>query len=244
MRSSRKTQIRTIILTLIVSSLAILTYSYLTGLEQEYREGDARTYAYFVLREVPEGTSLMEVFNSGFVERREVLKRSIGPGTFESSSQGTEQNLFAGRDIPVGQILLLEDFVTSQVTTSGLLIPEGEVVVSVRLQDVERISPFLRPGNQVAIFATSNLAQPSKTATKAIVPRAQVLGIGDSRFVGDQGYIPVGDQTILTLAVEARYAGLLIQASKTVALHFALIPRDVTITSDVVKQSDIVKVGQ
>lgn len=239
MRLEYKNRIRTTVLLVLVASLAILTYSYLTGLEKQYREGDQRTFAFFVIREVPEGTSLRDVFNSGFVQRREVLASSLGPGTFESSTQGSEQNLFASRDIPIGQILLLEDFITSQVTTSGLLIPDGNVVVSIRLQDVERISPFLRPGNQVAVYATTGSSQNAKTVTRAIVPKAQILGIGDSRFAGDQGYVPLGDPTILTLAVEAKYAGILIQASKTLSLHFALTPRNTLIASDTVTQAEI-----
>lgn len=243
MLQTTQSKIRVLLTSLLATALAITLYIYIVGLEQEYKQGDVRGYAFFAVREIPKGTSIVDVFNSGFVERREVLKTSIGTGAFESTSQGTEQSLFSKRDIPIGQIILINDFITSQVTTSGLLIPSGNVVVSIRLQDVERISPFLRPGNDVAVFATSNLSEISKTATKAIVPRAQVLGIGDSRTNADQGYIPVGDQTILTLAVESQYAAVLIQASKTMALHFALTPRETVISSDIVRQSDIVRVS-
>lgn len=227
---------------LLSASVAVLIFAYTGSLDAKYKQESATTFAYFVTREIPEGTSLSDVFNSGYVQRNQVLQSSLPQNAFSDASQGSQQTLFAQRKILVGQILLQNDFATAQATTSGLLIPDGSVVVSIRLQDVERISPFLRPGNDVAIFATSQSAKPENTLTKVIVPRAKILGIGDSRLTADQGFVPSGDPSILTVAVGAEYAGILIQATKTLALQLALLPLNTEVPLGTITQDQVVRI--
>lgn len=217
-------------------ALGVLFYS--QNLAQKYQDDSARSSAYFVLREIPEGTSLTDVFTLGFVEKREVLKETLPSSAISSPSSGTEMS-YANKDISVGQLLLVNDFGSLQVSTSGLLIPPGNVAISIRLGDVERVSPFLRPGNEVAVFATGSSAKGSGTVTKSIISRTQIIGIGDARFLGGQEYVPTGDVSIITLAVSAKDAGRFIQASKTFTLHLALLNRDSVVPSSLINVEDI-----
>lgn len=217
-------------------ALGVLLYS--QNLAQKYQDDSARSSAYFVVREIPEGTSLTDVFSLGFVEKREVLKKTLPPSAIIVPSSGAE-NSYSQKDISVGQLLLVNDFGSLQVSTSGLLIPEGSVAISIRLGDVERVSPFLRPGNEVAVFATGPAVKGSGTVTKSIISRTQIIGIGDARFLGGQEYIPTGDVSIITLAITAEDAGKFIQASKTLTLHLALLNRDSVVPSKLIKVEDI-----
>jgi len=218
----------------IAVALGVLVYS--QNLSQKYQDNSARGSAYFVVREIPEGTSLGDVFSLAFVEKREVLTSTLPTSAITSS--GTE-NLYAQKDISVGQILLVNDFGSLQVSTSGLLIPEGSVALSIRLGDVERVSPFLRPGNEVAIFVTGPAVKGSGSVTKPIISRTQVIGIGDARFLGGQEYVPTGDVSIITLAVSAEDVGKLIQASKTLTLHLALLTRDSDVSAKLIRVEDL-----
>jgi len=220
----------------IAVALGVLIYS--QNLSQKYQDNSARGSAYFVVREIPEGTSLGDVFALAFVEKREVLTATLPASAITSSSSGTE-NLYSQKDISVGQILLVNDFGSLQVSTSGLLIPEGSAALSIRLGDVERVSPFLRPGNEVAIFATGPAVKGSGSVTKPIIPRTQVIGIGDARFLGGQEYVPTGDVSIITLAVAAEDVGKLIQASKTLTLHLALLTRDSDVSAKLIRVEDL-----
>jgi Flp pilus assembly protein CpaB len=244
MLKESKVRLQMVIGVILASSVALLIFSYTSSLDSKYKQETVTTFAYFVTREIPEGTSLVEVFNSGYVNRQKVLQASLPASAFQEAAQGSQQLLFAQRKLTVGQILLQDDFTTVQATTSGLIIPEGNVVVSIRLQDVERISPFLRPGNDVAIFGTSDTTKVDYTTTRAIVPRAKILGIGDSRVTSDQGYVPIGDPSILTVAVEAEYAAVLIQASKTIALQIALLPLNTEVPSGIIKQEQVLRTSK
>lgn len=244
MLKEAKVRIQMIVGVLLASSVALLIFSYTNSLDAKYKQETVTTFAYFVQREIPEGTSLADVFNSGYVNRQKVLQASLPASAFQEAAQGSQQLLFAQRKLTVGQILLQEDFTTVQATTSGLIIPEGDVVVSIRLQDVERISPFLRPGNDVAIYGTSDVTKVDLTTTRAIVPRAKVLGIGDSRVTNDQGYVPIGDPSILTIALKAEYAAILIQASKTIALQVALLPLNTEVPTGTIKQEQVLRTSK
>lgn len=217
-------------------AIGVLIYS--QNLDKKYQDDTARSNAYFVIREIPEGTSLADVFSLGFVERREVLKETLSSAAITTPPSGSE-NSYSQKDISLGQLLLINDFGSLQISTSGLLIPSGKVAISVRLGDVERVAPFLRPGNEVSIFATGPAVKGSGTVTKSIISRTQIIGIGEARFTGGQEYIPTGDVSIITFAINSSEAGKFILASKTLTLHLALLDRDSVVPSDLIRVEDI-----
>lgn len=223
---------------LLATAVGLGVFSYSQNLAKTYEDDSVRAEAYFVTREIPEGTPLSNVLSQGFVEKKEVLKESL-PTTAISGEVGGEVNSFSLKDISAGQILLNSDFGPLQVSTSGLLIPDGKVAISIRLGDVERVSPFLRPGNEVAIFVTGVSKKGKVTITKTIIPRAQIVGIGDSRFTGGQEYIASGDPSILTIAVSAADAGVLIQVSKTLPINLVLLNRDTIIPEIIIRADSI-----
>jgi len=217
-------------------AIAVLVYT--QNLDKKYQDESARSKAYFVVREIPEGTSLADVFSLGFVERRQVLQETLSSAAITDPPSGSESS-FSQKDISVGQLLLINDFGSLQISTSGLLIPAGKVAISVRLGDVERVAPFLRPGNEVSIFATGPAIKGSGTVTKSIISRAQIIGIGEARFTGGQEYIPTGDVSIITFAINTSEAGKFILASKTLTLHLALLDRDSVVPLDLIRAEDI-----
>lgn len=220
--------------------VGVSIFVFLQSQSQRYENNEQKSIAYFVIREIPEGTALSDVFSLGFVESREVLTKSKPAQAVSDANDPINPSVFSQKNISSGQILLSNDFGTTQVSTSGLSLPEGSVAISVRLGDVERISPFLRPGNEVAIFATGQRSNGSGTITTTLIPRVQILGIGDARFISGQGYVPSGDPSIVTFAVRDDEAGKLIQASKTFSLYLALLDRNSTIPLALVTTGDIV----
>jgi Flp pilus assembly protein CpaB len=237
-KGNTKVRTQSFIAVLLAAAVGLGVFSYSQNLAQTYEDGSVRTEAYFVTREIPEGTPLSDVLSLGFVEKKEVLKDSL-PTSAISGEVANDANSFSLKDISAGQILLSSDFGPLQVSTSGLLIPDGKVAISIRLGDVERVSPFLRPGNEVAIFVTGVSKKGNVTITKTIIPKAQIIGIGDSRFIGGQEYIPSGDPSILTIAVSAADAGALIQASKTLSINLALLNRDTIIPEIIIRAESI-----
>lgn len=240
MRINIRSRVQAIAGVILSTITALIFFNYTSGLKNEYAIQSDTSNAYFVVREIPEGTKLEDVITLGFVESREVLTKSLPVEVVSTTIQASLGTLFSNRDIPEGQILLQTDFGPIQVSSSGLLIPGGNIVVSIRLQDIERISPFLRPGNDVAIFATgSTNSQSGATATGAIVPIARVVGIGDTRYIGGQEFLATGDSSIVTLAIDPTYAAVLIQASRSHTLQLALLSKDALIPNGFVTQKQI-----
>lgn len=238
LNSKIKTRLQLLTGTLLACAVGLGVFIYAQGLADTYRDESVRDEAYFVTREIPEGTKLSDVFSLGFVERKEVLQNSLPPNAVTDLVSGSE-DLFSQKDLSVGQILLISDFGTIQISTSGLLIPDGYVAISIRIGDVERVSPFLRPGNEVAIFSTGSSSKGGATITRSLIPKAQIIGIGDSRFTGGQEYIPSGDPSILTITLNPADAGILIQAAKTLSIQLALLGRDTFVPNITIRAQDI-----
>lgn len=236
--SQTKNRVWTTVGLILAMGVGLGVFSYSQNLAETYKDEAARAEAYFVTQVIPEGTALSEVFSIGFVEKREVLKDSLPP-TAITGPVPSGENSYSQKDISAGQILLISDFGSRQVSTSGLLIPDGSVAISIRLGDVERASPFLRPGNEVAVFVTGTSKKSSSTLTKVLIPRAQIIGIGDSRFTGGQEYIQSGDSGILTLAVSTTEAASLIQATKAYSIYLAIINKDTLIPNTTIRAEDI-----
>lgn len=225
---------------IIALAAGVSIYIFLQDQSTKYQIDSETSNALFVIREIPQGTSLGDVLALGFVESREVLKRSLPPQVIADAASVGDPTLFSQKDISSGQLLLISDFGAAQISTSGLSIPEGSVAISIRLGDVDRLAPFLRPGNEVAVFVSGSRPRGGGTFTKAIISKAQILGIGDARFISGQGYVPAGDTSIITLAVSVQDAGKLIQASKTFSLYLALTAQGPSVSTELVTVEDIV----
>lgn len=175
---------------------------------------------------------------------KELPKSAIPDGAL-STLTGLDKKVTATALVP-GQVLVDGMFVdgTTGEAAPPLSIPDGQMAVSIALEDPMHVSSFVVPGTDVAVFDTFNAfegnAAGSKTpsgdgisdnfkydrATRLLLKRARVLAIGTSKL-GDKpsGTASSGqnNQLSVTLSVSQQDAERLILAAQTGHLYLALL---------------------
>lgn len=141
--------------------------------------------------------------------------------------------------IQPGEQLIAAKFGASADAAAPLPIPEGQMAVSVNLTDAARVSGFLNPGAQVAVFLNGTSRQDGQPFTRLLLPRVTVLGVGSTAPVATTTTDDSGGQaleqlprTLLTVAVDQEQAQKVLFASATGELAFALLDGDSEVTSD------------
>lgn len=202
--------------------------------------GQEATTVYVTARTVPAGTTLGEAVGSGLLEKAVFAARTVPAGAL-TTVDGPDESLVATSQIAPGEIVLERRFGAQVAGTAALVVPEGQMAVTVQLSDRGRVGPFLRPGSLVALYDTYAVRDagagdlsPRGTglgddvnATRVVLPEATVLAVGDLTL-GDGEQDPLTEDsdvptTLVTLAVEAGDAARLVHAAQTGQLYAALL---------------------
>ncbi|WP_210438140.1 Flp pilus assembly protein CpaB [Nocardioides xinjiangensis] len=182
------------------------------------------------------GESVADAQDAGKIEKAEVRRVDLVDGSLSSTTSVAD-------DVAVGTIYPGEQLLAKKFGTLGdtqtLVIPDDKMAVSVELTDFERVAGFVNPGNEVAIFATSQevtqlLPDGNERLlgdyTRVLLPRVPVLGVGTTSVTSRTTKTEEGSQvveevpkTILTIAVSQEEAEKLIQADRNVDITFALL---------------------
>ena len=120
-----------------------------------------------------------------------------------------------------------------------LTIPDGKMAISVQLTDPARVAGFVSPGAEVAVFVSAEPeAQDLQTGattklpefTRLLLPRVQVIGVGDTTVISTTTTDEEGAQTteqiprtLLTLAVDQDEAERVLYGAKNGELAFGLL---------------------
>jgi pilus assembly protein CpaB len=106
------------------------------------------------------------------------------------------------------------------------------MAISINLTDPARVAGFVNPGAEVAIFSSSDPGAMGNndTATRLLLPRVKVIGVGTTTVVSttttDQSGAQTVEQlprTLMTLAVDQADAERIIFASRNSEVSFALL---------------------
>jgi pilus assembly protein CpaB len=129
-----------------------------------------------------------------------------------------------------GEQLIAAKFGSASDAAAALPIPAGKMAVSVNLTDAARVSGFLNPGAEVAVFLNGTDQATGQPFTRLLLPRVTVLGVGSAAPAAattaeDQGpdepeQLP---RTLLTVAVDQENAQKVLYASANGELAFALL---------------------
>jgi pilus assembly protein CpaB len=129
-----------------------------------------------------------------------------------------------------------EQIITSKFGSAGdqkvLTIPDGKMAISINLTDPARVAGFVNPGAEVAIFTSADAGAMGNndSATRLLLPRVQVIGVGTTTVVSTTTTDQTGAQTteqlprtLLTLAVDQADAEKIIFAARNSEVSFALL---------------------
>lgn len=213
---------------LVIAMLSVLTgiaiFSYTSGIESRLQASQVTKTVFITLRAISVGTPLGEAVNQGILEQRNFPVDSIPTGAIEKID-ANNSNLVALQTLQPGQLLLNANFGNSVANTGALTIPDGQLAVTVSLSDPAKVANFLQPGSEISIFVTGQ--SNNSKFTQVLIPRAQVLAIGNEVVPAAPGASFTAASPLITVAVTPTQAKRLIHASQTLSLYFGLLTASV-----------------
>jgi pilus assembly protein CpaB len=147
-----------------------------------------------------------------------IASAAVAPGALSSIAPIADEITLA--PIYPGEQILAAKFGKAG-DSSALSIPDSQTMaVSVSLGDTQRVDGYVVPGSAVAVYLTAN------NQTKLLIPRVEVIAIGDRTLVPSSGQNTTTTSNVVTFAVTAQQAQQLIFAQSTGALYLALLTKD------------------
>lgn len=207
-------------ITLLTVSVVLLLRYLSTADERALKNFDSAA-VFVAVSDIPRGTSLLDAQASDLIEVKSYPVSSL-PASSIQKIDSSNQSLVALSDLYPGQILTVELFGVRPITQIGLDIPIGHVALTLELSYAAHVASFIKPGVNVAVFATT-LAENNRDAeSKLLFDSLQILAIGNQ--VGDTAPESTDEtSTFLTLAVEFNEVDKLLRANEISKLHLALL---------------------
>jgi len=240
---------RTIVATIVavvlalVGGVAVLLYA--AGADARAVAGREPVEVLVAAKRVPAGTTGKAMLEDGYLERVVMPAGSVPADAVSAIDAGLEA-LVVTSELQARQLVLRGAFGEAAVSTGGLALPDGKVAVTVQIGDAERVAGHVEAGAEVAVFDTFTVAEgkgrvPSgdglatdhnfTQATRLLLPRVQVLAIGERVAVEDDAKKKdestsdsktQSQKVLVTLAVSQAEAEKLVLAATTGSLYFAL----------------------
>ena len=176
---------------------------------------------------IPAGTTLAQVRDQQMVSTVTKKMGEVPSDALTAISPDIEQRM-AVAQIVEGAVLAASNFSDALINSGPLGVPSGMVALSVMMGDeASRIGNFLRPGAEVTIYSTAEVAAgpnnnpPGGKETRILFPRVRVLAVGaaTTRDAAEQ----LGGSSLITVVVTPKQGQKLIQALQTTSLYMALL---------------------
>jgi len=189
------------------------------------------------------GTTGDSIRKRNLVKVTRMPAASVPEGDTLSSIPTDLDKLIVTSNVQPGQLLLRSMFSEATQTSSGLAIPEGRVAVSFEATMAEQVAGYVRPGAQVALFASYTATGPGDRkiiggdgvkGTAVLLPKIEVIAVGafgsgettitpqnrESTENRDGGSKPT---TLVTVAATTVEAAKIITAANAQAIYLALL---------------------
>lgn len=207
---------------------------YVQGLDAQAADGQEYVEVLTAADVIAPGESVKDALAADKLQTRRVVRDDLS-GDALGSTEAIKDLVALGTIYP-GQQLVAQQF-GEPGGQEVLGIPDKRMAISVELTDPERVAGFVSPGSWVAIFVSADpelyLSDGStrklEPMTRVLLPKVQVLGVGDTtvvpRTTKDDDGTETTEQvprTILTVAVTQKEAERVIYGSRNGDLTFAL----------------------
>jgi len=189
------------------------------------------------LQEIPAGTSLADAINQGLASQTSVAKQSKPVGSIDRVTADNGA-LVALTTVPAGQYLLDGNFGVAVTQVGPLMVPDGQIAVTVALRDPPHVASFVVPGSDIVVFDTATIKDAlgnESASTRIILDRIRVLAINaataterESTSTQTQG--STSEDELVTVAVTQRQAEVLVHAAQTGQLYFGLLNHETSIS--------------
>lgn len=221
-----------------------LVFLYARSADQRADEKFEAVPTLVAVKQIDQGERVADAQAAGKFELGMVSKAQRLPGALEDLTSLDGQ--IAQTSIYPGEQIIGSKFAATAASGSSLAIPKGKMAISVNLTDTARVSGFVKPGDQVAIFVTGEVGQTG--GTRLLLPEVDVIAVGTTPSLvqgGDDNKHASTEnlpRTLLTVGVDQDQAERILFASSKGELAFALLNKDSTVgPSEGVNQSNLFK---
>jgi len=166
--------------------IALLSWFYLTSLEEKYRQATKLVPVLTAKGYIPQGT----VIKPAMVQVSKVPQEYLQPSVLSSVRDLVNEE---GKSIYVTVLPVLEDEQINSIKLVSLgkemglatVIPEGKIAFSVIVDEANNLGGLLHPGNKVNILGSFDYEEKDKTcsATVMLLQNVPVLSVG-KKIVG------------------------------------------------------------
>jgi pilus assembly protein CpaB len=218
-----------IVAALIAALGTSLVFLYVRGVDARAAQAYDAVEVLQAVELINPGETLAEAQAAGKIQMGTVAQAQVLSGATTSIADMSEQ-------VALTTVYPGEQIITSKFGSAGdqevLTIPEGQMAISINLTDPARVAGFVNPGAEVAIFASADAGAMgnSSAATRLLLPRVQVIGVGTTTVVSTTTTDETGEQTteqlprtLMTLAVDQADAEKVIFAARNSEVSFALL---------------------
>ena len=162
---------------LLIAALgSIMVYLYAQSADARAREGLELRRVLVATQDIAARVTLEEASTNGWLQQREFNAEAVIEEAVSSVDQiGGDVALV---DIYAGEQILPEKFGSVEEATGAVPLTEGNLAITVPLNDPQRVANFVTPGSSVAIFLTGQ--KDGEEGTSLLLPEVTVTGVGDS----------------------------------------------------------------
>jgi pilus assembly protein CpaB len=151
---------------------AVATWSYLKGADKRAYADAAVVRVFRVAKPIPKGTPGNQALDQTLITADSIPQR------FRPATALTQPNAIRGKralnDLPVGQIVVDGQFVEPNLASNTFAerLPDGQVAISVQVDQVRGVAELIQPGDKVDIFTLA------ADGERALLQNVDVIAVG------------------------------------------------------------------
>lgn len=207
-----------------------MVFLYVKGADDRAMELQEPVKVLKAVAQIEPGETLSDASAAGKIQLLEVPLEQRLEGAMTSIGD-------SGQLVALTRIFPNEQITASKFGSPGeqdtLIMPPGKFAVSVNLSDTGRVSGFVSPGSEVALFLTGPTGSNGEEGTRVLIPKVQVVAVGQTTMTTSTTTTSEGAQTteslpltLFTLAVDQSEAEKIMYAASHGELSFGLLNDD------------------
>jgi pilus assembly protein CpaB len=227
-----------LIVAVVIAALgAAMVFLYVQGINDRAVADQTPVQVLAATDQIEAGETIEAAQAAGKLNLVDVPRANVLPGALTTTDALTGEialtTIFKGEQILPGRFGI-------SGSQQSLTIPDGNIAISIQLDDPARVAGFINPGSDVVIFTdlSSGAATTAEAAAAAsgtgnvrvLLPKVQVIGVGATTVLSTTTTDPTGTETveqiartILTLSVSQDQAERVIYANENSKLTLGLL---------------------
>jgi pilus assembly protein CpaB len=207
-----------------------MVFLYVKGADDRAKEQQEPVKVLKAVAEIEPGETLNDASAAGKIELLDVPMEQRLDGAM--GSIGDSGDLVALTRVFPNEQITISKF-GSPGEQDNLTMPPGRFAVSVNLSDTGRVAGFVSPGSEVALFLTGPTGDHGEEGTRVLLPKVQVVAVGQTTMSTATTTTAQGSQTteslpltLFTLAVNQEEAEKVMFAATHGEVSFGLLNDD------------------